>query len=116
MTLIKSTSDVAYWRNFWLDKADPMHRAGDEAHYDFMASELMVLLGQRPFNSVLEIGCGTGSLYKRLGFDKTSYTGVDFSPSMLSTFKQKYPDTPVFARTELLTSPPSRWISSFPTG
>jgi SAM-dependent methyltransferase len=97
MTLIKSTSDVAYWRNFWLDKADPMHRAGDEAHYDLMASELMVLIGQRPFNSVLEIGCGTGSLYKRLGFDKTSYTGVDFSPSMLSTFKQKYPDAPVFA-------------------
>ena len=95
MILIKRTS-IAYWKNFWMDKTDPMSRTGDEAHYDFMASELMVLLGQRPFESVVEIGCGTGVYYKRLGFDKTSYTGVDFSRSMLGTFKQQYPDAPVF--------------------
>ncbi len=91
-----STSDFLYWKNYWIDKTDSMHRTGDEAHYDLLASELMVLLGPRPFESVLEIGCGAGALYKRLGFDKKSYTGVDFSPSMLSTFKQKYPDAPVF--------------------
>ena len=95
MILIKRTS-IAYWKNFWMDKTDPMSRTGDEAHYDFMASELMVLLGQRPFEFVVEIGCGTGVYYKRLGFDKTSYTGVDFSRSMLGTFKQQYPDAPVF--------------------
>lgn len=72
-----------------------MHTAADEAHYDLMAVELMVQLGLRPFKSVLEIGCGTGVLCKRPGFDKPSYRGFDVSPAMLATFKQKYADVPV---------------------
>jgi len=46
------------------------------------------------FNSVLDYGCGTGSLYPFLKqkFNGAKYTGIDISPDMLKVAKESYPD------------------------
>jgi trans-aconitate methyltransferase len=75
------------------------------AHFDQMAAELMVPLGLRPFDTVLELGCGTGLFYNRLGFDKRSYIGVDFSPSLLSKLKQKCPEAHLFCENAVKYEP-----------
>jgi trans-aconitate methyltransferase len=80
-----------FWTKYWRNKTDPDHSASDEDYYNLMAAELLVLLGQTRFDSVFEIGCGNGAFYQRLGFDRTQYTGIDFSPAMLSVFREKYP-------------------------
>jgi trans-aconitate methyltransferase len=83
---------VEKWRSLWANKVTPMHRFDTEEHYQSYAAELRVLYSNMDIKSVLEIGCGDGSLYKYLGFDQTCYKGVDFSSSMLSVFREKYPD------------------------
>jgi trans-aconitate methyltransferase len=87
------TSSRGYWTRFWQDKDDPLHSANDETYYDLMAAEMLVLLGSYRFGSVLELGCGNGAFYKRLGFHQARYFGVDFSPTMLSTFRKTHPGT-----------------------
>ncbi len=79
------------WADYWRDKKDPEHSASNEAYYDLMAAELRLILGDRTYDSVFEIGCGNGAFYERLGFDRAGYVGVDFSPAMLSVFREKYP-------------------------
>jgi cyclopropane fatty-acyl-phospholipid synthase-like methyltransferase len=79
-----------YWTRFWADKTDPLHSASDDAYYDRLASELRLVLPEN-FSSVLEVGCGNGCLYQRLGFDRVSYRGIDYSPSMIRSFIHAYP-------------------------
>lgn len=53
---------------------------------------MRLLFSDRAPRSVLEIGCGNGALYQDLGFDSIpAYLGVDFSESMLTTFKSRFP-------------------------
>jgi SAM-dependent methyltransferase len=42
-------------------------------------------------DKVLDLGCGNGRLYDSLKDKKINYTGVDFSSSLLSIAKEKYP-------------------------
>lgn len=83
-----------YWVRFWADKSDPLHSASDGAYYDRLASELRLVLPET-FRSVLEIGCGNGCLYQRLGFDRVGYRGIDYSPSMIRSFNESFPGAKV---------------------
>jgi trans-aconitate methyltransferase len=58
-----------------------------------MAGEMLALLGSGRFGAALELACGNGAFYKRLGFDQARYIGVDFSSAMLSTFRKAHPRT-----------------------
>ena len=88
MTMIQD-----YWTRFWQDKDDPLHFSDDDAFYNSMAGEMLALLGSGRFGAVLELACGNGAFYKRLGFDQAHYIGVDFSPAMLSAFRKAHPRT-----------------------
>lgn len=79
-----------YWTRFWQDKDDPLHPVDDDAFYDLMAGELLLLLGSRRRGTVLELGC---DMYERLGFDEARYIGVDISPTMLAAFSEAHPGT-----------------------
>lgn len=83
------------WAKYWRDKTNPEHSASDATYYDLMAEELRIILGHREHDSVFEIGCGNGAFYERLGFDRANYTGIDFSPGMLSVFREKHPGVQV---------------------
>lgn len=80
------------WRAFWSRQEDP--RYGTE-QADFALNhgrEIALLLGDPTGKSVLELGCGSGTLYKILGFDRSRiYHGVDFSQSMLDAFRAAHP-------------------------
>jgi len=80
------------WKKYWQDKSDPLHRANTANHYRSYASELRVLFNDFRPRSVLELGCGNGDLYEYLRFDNADvYKGVDFSPSMIDSFKKAHP-------------------------
>jgi predicted TPR repeat methyltransferase len=86
------TDDIAYWRDFWGDKTDPLHTYKNQKHYSEYGKELSVLLPS-DVNAVLDLGCGSGALYKPLRFDKAKlYVGVDLSKSMLDEFQTDYPN------------------------
>lgn len=76
------------WRAFWSRQEDP--RYGTE-QADFARNhgrEIAILLGDAAGKRILELGCGSGTLYGTLGFDRARvYRGVDFSQSMLDAFR-----------------------------
>ena len=87
-----TTAPHKNWQSFWNAQKEPLHSSDSQEFYDRHALELQALIGQPTPSSVLEIGCGTGAFYERLGFDHGQYKGVDFAQSMLSVFAQDYPD------------------------
>lgn len=84
------------WHTYWSGMRDPQHAQGTEAHYRAYAAELRLLLDGVSITRMLEIGCGNGALYPHLGFDGAwRYLGVDFSESMLSEFRLRFPTVDV---------------------
>jgi SAM-dependent methyltransferase len=91
------TNKVDYWKDFWSDKKDPLHTCSDKNYYKNYGNELSVLLPEKNITSILELGCGSGSLYEPLGFNKAiSYVGVDLSQSMLDEFHLTHANLALF--------------------
>ena len=88
------SKDRQYWKKFWAAKDNPLHSAADDDYYDRLAAELRLLLPQG-FSSFLDIGCGNGTFYKRLGLDTIRYTGIDLSEAMVAKFKATHPSAQV---------------------
>lgn len=84
------------WKLFWADQNDPRHPKTP----DFLLhhGREFALMGIDPIGKrVLELGCGSGSLFEILGFDRAkSYRGVDFSETMLATFRGAHPGVDVW--------------------
>ncbi|MSQ12649.1 MAG: class I SAM-dependent methyltransferase [Dehalococcoidia bacterium] len=57
-----------------------------------MASDLVVLLAPKHGERVLDLGCGTGHLTKRIAETGATVVGLDQSESMIAQAKQNYPD------------------------
>ncbi len=87
-------SEVDYWKSYWGNKTEPLHTYSDKAYYQSYGKELSILLPPDCSDgSVLDLGCGSGSLYEPLGFHKVkNYTGVDLSQSMLNEFQLSHPE------------------------
>jgi cyclopropane fatty-acyl-phospholipid synthase-like methyltransferase len=84
------SKDRQYWHKFWAEKDNPLHSSDDGAYYDKLAAELCLLLPPGT-QSLLDIGCGSGALYQRMGLDKLNYVGIDLSQAMVSKFKNDHP-------------------------
>lgn len=54
------------------------------------AEEIKHLSGKKHFNTILEVGCGTGLLGGQFVTESTSLLGVDTSEGMLEVFNQKF--------------------------
>lgn len=82
-----------YYRDFWRDKTTPLHRNNDGSTYEYYAKELLNLFQYLGYKNgkVLEIGCGNGALFPFFDFDADLYQGIDFSPSLINSFRDKYP-------------------------
>lgn len=86
------TSEIEYWKKFWDNKKDPLHTQSNSKYYKDYGKEISTLIPSN-VSTVLELGCGSGSLYEPLGFDKlASYVGIDLSEGMLQEFNSMYPD------------------------
>ena len=86
-------NELDYWDRFWKGKRHPLHGSATPQHYDGYADELKVLFRKNGYNRILELGCGTGIFYQRLGFNKADYyKGIDLSESMLDEFRAFSPD------------------------
>lgn len=79
------------WQQFWSHENDPHH----PKTRDFLLhhGREFALAGVIPNGKrVLEIGCGSGSLFEAVGFDQAkTYRGVDFSENMLAAFRLSHP-------------------------
>ena len=85
--------ELEYWNRFWSGKRHPLHGFAAPEHYDRYADELKALFRKDGYGRVLELGCGTGIFYKRLGFNSVDYyKGTDLSESMLEEFRRSSPD------------------------
>jgi cyclopropane fatty-acyl-phospholipid synthase-like methyltransferase len=91
-----STKNTDYWKAFWNDKDDPLHSASTDEHYDVIADELKLLVPDDEALDVLELGCGNGAFYERLGFCRSSYVGVDLSEAMIDKFKSDFPKAELY--------------------
>src|SRR5271170_6590974 len=79
------------WKLFWSDQNDPRHPK--TADFLLRHGREFTLVGVNPTGKrVLELGCGSGSLFEIIGFDQAKcYRGVDFSEKMLATFRSTHP-------------------------
>lgn len=84
-----STADR--FRKFWTDKPTCLNHSESTDFYAAQGRELRQLLAQPQYQSVLELGCGDGSLFPHLQFAKDVYRGVDFSNHFLETFRSRHP-------------------------
>lgn len=85
--------ELEYWNRFWKGKRHPLHGSSTPEYYDRYADELKVLFRKNGYKRILELGCGSGVFYKRLGFNGANYyKGIDFSESMLEEFERTFPD------------------------
>lgn len=53
---------------------------------------LVSQLAPQPGETILDLGCGTGDLAKRISESGASVIGLDASPAMIDAAKRKYPD------------------------
>jgi cyclopropane fatty-acyl-phospholipid synthase-like methyltransferase len=83
------------WRKFWAEQSDPRHPYSA----DFLVNhggELALVCGETTGKRVLELGCGSGTLFDVMGLEKASlYRGVDFSAKMLAAFLSTHPTVDV---------------------
>ena len=85
------TSTADRFRRFWADKSTCLNHSESTDFYAAQGHELRQLLAKPDYQSVLEIGCGEGSLFPHLHFAKEIYLGVDFSSHFLETFRSRHP-------------------------
>jgi SAM-dependent methyltransferase len=80
------------WQEFWGRQDDPRHPRNIPDFFLLHGRELSLVVGDPAGKRVLELGCGSGSLFTSVGFDEaSSYRGVDFSESMLAVFRAAFP-------------------------
>lgn len=80
------------WRAFWSQQQDPRYGTDQADFARNHGREIAILLGDPGGRSILELGCGSGTLYPILEFDRARiYRGVDFSPAMLDAFRAAHP-------------------------
>jgi lipopolysaccharide exporter len=85
------SSTAERFQRFWSDKTTCLNHSESPEFYEQQGRELRELLVNRHYRSVLEIGCGEGSLFKHLHFGQESYRGVDFSCHFLEKFRSQHP-------------------------
>jgi cyclopropane fatty-acyl-phospholipid synthase-like methyltransferase len=86
--------DRQYWTNFWAERDNPLHSSSEAAYFDKLAAELRLLLPDG-VTSLLDIGCGSGALYQRMGLQELHYVGIDLSQAMIRKFKDDFPKADV---------------------
>jgi SAM-dependent methyltransferase len=79
-----------FWREYWRNKTEGEHRHLEEAWLRFEAREMLLYCPDAPVRA-LELGCGSGQLYKFLMEPFASYLGVDFTSKMLTEFRKRFP-------------------------
>jgi SAM-dependent methyltransferase len=102
------TKENEYWKSFWQSRSDPLHTDNSSDYYTRMAAELSLLLDVEDGCHVYEMACGSGTFYRRLGFDRTHYVGVDYSPAMIEAFKAAEPLVNVSVADVRNYSPPEK--------
>jgi SAM-dependent methyltransferase len=85
------SSTAERFHRFWSDKTTCLNHSESQDFYAAQGRELQELLAKRHHRSVLEIGCGEGSLFKHLHFGQETYRGVDFSDHFLKKFRSLHP-------------------------
>jgi cyclopropane fatty-acyl-phospholipid synthase-like methyltransferase len=74
------------WQSYWNQQSDPRHAQNQTPFFKSVADEIQYHCGDLTGKTVLELGCGDGSILKFMKVEKDGYIGVDFSASLLDIF------------------------------
>jgi SAM-dependent methyltransferase len=85
------TGARSFWKEYWKNKTEGEHRHLEEAWLRFEAREMLLYCPAAPVRA-LELGCGSGQLYKFFAEAFTCYVGIDFTSKMLAEFRKRFPD------------------------
>src|SRR5690349_17535972 len=69
---------------------NPQHYDQAGAFVPRLGADLLELLGPRPGERVLDLGCGTGDLTAQLAARGATVLGVDASPEMVNEARRKH--------------------------
>lgn len=83
---------VERYRIFWATKTWPMTRSNTPEYYRFMGNELRLLWNSADPQTVLELGCGNGAMFRFFEFHPENYKGVDFTQHFLNEFQSRHPE------------------------
>lgn len=75
-----------YWKQYWANRENGMHRIGQEPFFEKKARELMLHLGDQG-GSLLEFGCGSGDLLVYYAACFSSVVACDYSLTVLEKAK-----------------------------
>lgn len=70
---------------------DPERYEAQHAFVWQLGEALIDLLGAKPGERILDLGCGTGQLTQRIAERGATVTGLDASPEMIGQARQNYP-------------------------
>lgn len=108
---MSTPSDARFWDRY--SKRYARSRISDEAGYERTLERTGALL--KPSDSVLELGCGTGTTALRLAGEVRSYLAADISTGMIAIAEEKLAAGPVAslafraATAETLAAEPARF-------
>jgi ubiquinone/menaquinone biosynthesis C-methylase UbiE len=90
---MSTASDARFWDRS--SKSYARSRISDQAGYERTLERTRALL--KPGNSVLELGCGTGTTALRLADGVASYLATDISTGMIAIAEEKLAASPISA-------------------
>lgn len=65
------------------------------SHY---GKDILSLLQPQQGETIVDVGCGTGDLAHELSKQDVHVIGIDASPNMIATAKEKYPHIPFYVQ------------------
>ena len=85
------TSPAERFRQFWADRESSLTGRQSQESWRDQAEEITELYASTHPKSVLEIGCGDGSLFPFFGIAAANYKGVDFTAKFVERFRSRQP-------------------------
>jgi SAM-dependent methyltransferase len=86
----------ASFRDYWSMRtgSDHTRRPGLDV-FRIAAGEVRAFMVPASYRAFLDLGSGAGEVFAHLGIAPEAYSGVDYSPTMIETFKRRWPDVNV---------------------
>lgn len=91
--VIKNGKFIGKFEEMYRNCADPWYQDTKKFPYKELSVELLIKLGYKKFNRILDIGCGKGKFtnFIRNKFSNVDVYGIDISETAVKIARERYP-------------------------